>query len=100
LDLGAGFGYEAGSSNYWNTYVANQGYVGSKYSALHDGNVKVGFTLPVTKMLSVQPVVQYWFPLSSDASKTVTDATGVHGFNQNGQLKDIFMGGINLTFSF
>ncbi len=100
VDLGASFGYEAGSSNYWNTYVANKGYVGSHYSAFHDGMVKVGYTIPVTKMLSVQPVIQYWFPLSSDADKTVTDKTGVHGFNPNGQLKDIFVYGLNLTFSF
>lgn len=100
VDLGAGFGYEAGSSSFWNTYVANQGFVGSKYSAFHDGNVKVGFTIPVTKLFSVQPVAQYWFPLSGDASKTVTDLTGTHGFNPNGNLTDVFVGGVNLTFSF
>lgn len=100
VDLGAGFGYELGSSNYWDTYVADKGYVGGKYSAFHDGNVKVGFTIPVTKMFSVQPVAQYWFPLSGDAGKTVTDSTGSHGFNPNGPLTDIFVGGVNLTFSF
>ena len=96
VDLSAGFGYEAGSSNYWDTYVAGKGYVGSQYSAFHDGNVKVGHTIPVTKMLSVQPVVQYWFPLSSDASKTINGTS----FNPNGYLKDIFVYGLNLTFSF
>ena len=100
VDLGAGFGYEAGSSNFWDTYVANKGYIGSHYSAPHDGNVKVGFTVPVTKMFSVQPVLQYWFPLSCDASKIITDASGVHGFNPDGNLRDILVGGINLTFSF
>ncbi len=100
VNLGASFGYEAGSSNFWNTYVANKGFVGSHYSAFHDGMVKVGYTIPVTKLFSVQPVAQYWFPLSSDASKTVTDKSGVHGFNPNGQLKDIFVYGVNLTFSF
>ena len=100
VDLGASFGYEAGSSNYWDTYVANKGFIGSKYSAFHDGMVKVGYTIPVTKMFSVQPVVQYWFPLSSDASKTVTDKSGVHQFNPNGHLDDTFVYGLNLTFSF
>jgi len=100
LDLGTGFGYEAGSSNFWDTYVADKGYIGGKYSAFHDGNVKVGFTVPVTSKFSVQPIAQYWFPLSGDASKTVTDSSGVHGFNPNGQLRDVFVGGINLTFSF
>jgi len=100
VDLGASFGYEAGSSNYWDTYVAHRGYVGSKYSALHDGMVKVGYTIPVTKMFSIQPVAQYWFPLSSDASKTVKDSSGINQFNPNGHLDDTFVYGINLTFSF
>ena len=100
VDLGASFGYEAGSSNYWDTYVANKGYVGSKYSALHDGMTKVGLTLPVTKMLSVQPVVQYWFPLSSDASKKVIDHSGLNSYNPNGRLSETFVAGANLTFSF
>ncbi len=101
LDLGASFGYEAGSSNFWDTYNSATGlYNGQKYSAFHDGMVKVGFTIPVTKMFSVQPVAQYWFPLSSDASKTVTDASGVHQFNPNGHLDDTFVYGLNLTFSF
>ncbi len=100
LDLGASFGYEAGSSSFWDTYVANKGFVGSKYSAFHDGMVKVGYTIPVTKMFSVQPVAQYWFPLSSDASKTITDAAGVHQFNPDGHLDDTFVYGVNLTFSF
>ena len=97
LDLGASFGYEAGSSNYWDTYNSSTGlYNGNKYSAFHDGMLKVGYTIPVTKMLSVQPVVQYWFPLSSDASKI----TNGNPYNPNGQLKDIFVYGVNLTFSF
>ena len=97
VDLGASFGYEDGSSNFWNTYNTATGlYNGPKYSAFHDGMVKVGYTIPVTKMFSVQPVVQYWFPLSSDASK-ITDG---HAYNPNGQLKDIFVYGVNLTFSF
>jgi len=97
LDLGASFGYEDGSSNYWETYNSVTGlYNGNKYSAFHDGMVKVGFTIPVTKMLSVQPVVQYWFPLSGDAGKI----TNGHPYNPNGQLDDIFVYGVNLTFSF
>ena len=100
LDLGASFGYEDGSSKYWDTYVANKGFVGSKYSAFHDGMVKAGFTIPVIKMISVQPVVQYWFPLSSDASKTVADASGIHQFNPSGHLDDTFVYGINLMFNF
>ncbi len=100
VDLGAGFGYEAGDSNVWKTYVANRGYVGSNYSAFHDGHVQVGFTAPLTSKFSVQPIVQYWFPLSGDASKTITDRTGVHDFNPDGHLADKFVYGVNLNFNF
>ena len=97
VDLGASFGYEDGSSNYWDTYNSSTGlYNGNKYSAFHDGMVKVGYTIPVTKMFSVQPVAQYWFPLSSNAGKI----TNGHAYNPNGQLDDIFVYGVNLTFSF
>ena len=97
LDLGASAGYEAGSSNIWDTYNSATGlYNGNKYSAFHDGMVKSGFTIPVTKMFSVQPVVQYWFPLSSDAKKIVNG----NSFNPNGHLDDTFVYGLNLTFSF
>jgi hypothetical protein len=100
LDLGASIGYEAGSANYWNTYVANKGFVGGKYSAFHDGMVKVGYTIPVTKLFSIQPVLQYWFPLSGDASKTIKDASGINQFNPNGHLDNTFVYGLNMTFSF
>src|SRR5208283_821898 len=96
VDLGASFGYEAGSSNFWDTYVANKGYVGSTYSAFHDGMVKVGYTIPVTKLFSIQPVVQYWFPLSTDASKIVNG----NSYNPNGHLDDTFVYGLNMTFNF
>ncbi|MGD0283877.1 MAG: hypothetical protein ABSB95_16135, partial [Dissulfurispiraceae bacterium] len=64
--------------------------------AFHDGMVKAGLTIPVTKMLSAQPVIQYWFPLSSDASKKTNGIS----YNPDGYLADIFVFGLNLTFSF
>jgi hypothetical protein len=100
LDLGASVGYEAGSANYWNTYVPNMGYIGGKYSAFHDGMLKAGFTIPVTKLFSIQPVVQYWFPLSDDANKTVSDKFGINQFNPNGHLDQTVVYGLNMTFNF
>ncbi len=97
LDLGASAGYEAGSGNIWDTYNSTTKlYDGKKYSAFHDGMVKAGFTIPVTKMFSVQPVAQFWFPLSSDASKTING----NSYNPGGHLDDTFVYGLNLTFSF
>ena len=102
VDLGASFGYEAGSSNYWVTsrVSGNAITTGGKYSALHDGMVKVGLTLPLTKMFSVQPVVQYWFPLSTDANKRYYFNGSPVEYNPNGHLDETVVAGVNLTFSF
>lgn len=88
LDLGASAGYFAGDDDAFRT----EGGTGKKYRAFHDGMVKAGFTIPVAKNLSVQPVAQYWFPLSSKAKR--------HGYNPNGHLDDTFVSGINMAFSF
>jgi hypothetical protein len=97
LDLGASAGYFAGSDDYWRTYESStDDYTGKKYSAFHDGMLKAGLTIPVEKNLSVQPVVQYWFPLSSKAKKTMDG----NSYNHNGKLDDTFVTGINLSLSF
>jgi hypothetical protein len=88
VDLGASAGYLSGNDEYWRT----EGGTGKKYRAFHDGMVKAGFTLPIAKNLSVQPVAQYWFPLSNKAKR--------HGYCPNGHLDDTFVAGINLVFSF
>ncbi|RJQ15983.1 MAG: hypothetical protein C4560_10445 [Nitrospiraceae bacterium] len=97
LDLGASAGYFAGDYDYWNTYESSTGdYTGDKYSAFHDGMVKAGLTIPVAENISVQPVVQYWFPLSGKAKRTVDGAS----FNHNGKLDDTLVAGINMTLGF
>ncbi len=88
LDLGASAGYFAGDDDAFRT----EGGTGKKYRAFHDGMVKAGFTIPVAKNLSLQPVAQYWFPLSDNAKK--------HGYNPNGHIDDTFVTGLNLTFNF
>jgi hypothetical protein len=102
IDLGAGFGYEIGSSNFWDTYsTATHSYTGSKFSAPQDGHVQVGFTMPVTKIFSVQPVAQYWFPLSGDANRVVNDqGHGSFPFNPDGHLREVFVYGLNATLTF
>lgn len=97
LDLGASAGYFAGSDNYWKTYQSSTAaYTGKKYSAFHDGMVKAGFTIPIAKNVSVQPLAQYWFPLSSKAKKSVSG----NSYNPNGKLDETLVTGINLTLSF
>ena len=104
LDLGASFGYFDGQGKYWKTYdPSTGGYTGSKYKGFHDGMVKAGLTIPVTKAFAIQPMVQYWFPLSSDAKKTYgyNPETNLRiAYNPNGYVKDNFVYGIGFTYSF
>jgi hypothetical protein len=88
VDLGAAAGYLAGDCNLYKT----EGGTGPVYSAFHDGMVKVGLTIPVAKYWVVQPVVQYYFPLSEEAGRT--------GYNPCGELDQDFVYGVSATFSF
>ncbi len=97
LDLAASFGYFKGDDSYWRTYERSTGdYTGKKYSGFHDGKLQAGFTIPITKNLTVQPVLQYWFPLSNKAKRIVDS----NPYNPNGHLDDTWVTGINVTFSF
>jgi len=101
IELGASFGYMIGSSNYWKTYqydVASGGYSysGAKYSGLHDGMLKAGLTVPITKSFSIQPNVQYWYPLSHKASRTIDGIS----YNPNGKIDNSFVYGLGLTLNF
>ena len=104
LDLAASFGYEWGQSNYWQTYdTTTASYTGSKYSALHDGMVKAGLTIPVTKAFVVQPMVQYYFALSGDANRTYgTDPnSGLRiTYNPNGYVTGSLVYGVNFAYNF
>jgi hypothetical protein len=97
LDLGASASYFVGDDGYWKTYDSSTGtYTGEKYSAFHDGMVKAGFTIPLVKNFSVQPVAQYWFPLSSKAKRLIDG----NSYNPNGQIDDTFVWGVNMTVTF
>lgn len=90
VDLGAGFGY----------YHVDDS--GEKYSALHDGMVKVGLTVPVYKNVVVQPIMQYWFPLSGTSHhdhNVIIDGTSVNT-NPAGHIDNTFVYGIGLTLNF
>ncbi len=97
LDLGATFSYMWGQDNYWKTFEeSTDGYTGSKYSAFHAGMVSGGFSIPVAKNFVVQPIAQFWFPLSSKAQRTVDGSP----YNPNGNVDNTFVYGINATFTF
>jgi hypothetical protein len=97
LDLGASAGYERGTGDFWDTYQASTGnYTGSKYSAFHDGMLKAGLTIPVSKQVVIQPLLAYWFPLSNDAQRRIDG----NSFNPNGYLKDLWQGGVTVAYNF
>jgi hypothetical protein len=97
LDLMGTAGYFIGDSGYWKTYESSTGgYTGEKYQAFHDGLLSAGVTIPVGKAFSIQPVVQYWFPLSDRARKTVDG----NSYNPNGNLDKTWVVGMNLKFTF
>jgi hypothetical protein len=97
LDLGASFGYMWGDGDFWKTYErATEDYTGSKYSAFHDGMVKAALTIPVTKKVTFVPLVQYWFPLSGNASRKI----GTSSYNPNGYLGTNFVGGASINYNF
>lgn len=50
------------------------------YSAMHDGNLWAGLTIPLTPFWSVTPKVQWSFPLSSQAAENISAASfnGTH----------------------
>jgi hypothetical protein len=97
LDLGASAGYEWGQGSYWKTFEPATGArTGSKYQAFHDGKVQAGLTIPLTKKVSLVPLLQYWFPLSDDAKRH----WGSDSYNPNGYLKCLWAGGANINYSF
>ncbi|HOP85651.1 MAG TPA: hypothetical protein PLM71_11775 [Syntrophorhabdaceae bacterium] len=102
LDLSGSFGYFAGESDYWRTYDKSAGsYTGKKYKGFHDGMVKAGLSIPATKSFSIQPSIQYWFPLSSDAKKEYPTAGDIKdSYNPNGPVKYNIVYGIGFVYSF
>jgi len=90
VDLGAGFGFYD---------ITDQS---QHYSALHDGNVKVGLTIPVYKNVVIQPVVQYWFPLSGKAHHNdfITIGNNLINTNPAGHIDNTVVYGVGATLSF
>ena len=85
VDLGASFGY-------YN--IGGNGV--STYSALHDGMLKVGLTIPVAKNIVIQPMTQYWYPLSSKAHRSDPNADN----NPAAHIDNTFVFGVGATLNF
>jgi hypothetical protein len=95
LDAGASFGHLTGLTDHWDTYQAStKAYTGIKYSAFHDGKMELGFTVPVAQKLILQPLAQFWFPLSDKAREFIDG----HSYNLHGKLDNNFVYGLNLMY--
>jgi hypothetical protein len=64
--------------------------------------VKAGFTIPLSKGLIVQPVIEYWFPLSAKAGKTMgyNSAGDRISYNPDGYVGHNVVAGMNVTYVF
>lgn len=97
LDMAASAGYFMGDGDYWRTYDPDAAaYAGEQYQAMHDGMLKAGLTVPLGAGVSLQPVVQYYFPLSGDAGR-VTDGAS---HNPGGRLDDTVVYGATIILAF
>jgi hypothetical protein len=97
LDLGASFWALFGQSAFWKTYEGSTGaYTGSKFSNLLSGMLSAGVTITIVKNFSVQPTLQYWFPLSNDARKKVDGVP----YNPAGNINNTVVYGLNAMFTF
>lgn len=86
LDLGASAGCVLGDSDSYRTPDGHQ------YRAAHDGMLKVGMTVPLNQYATLQPSVQYWFPLSGEASQ--------RDHNPFGKMDSSLVAGVALVISF
>ncbi|KJU83026.1 hypothetical protein MBAV_004783 [Candidatus Magnetobacterium bavaricum] len=97
LDLGASFGHLTGVTDHWKTFdEKTNAYTDGRYSAFHDGMVQAGFTVPVTKSLILQPMTQFWYPLSADAGKAPNGTS----YNPHGKIDNTFVYGLNMMYLF
>ncbi|HTZ17454.1 MAG TPA: hypothetical protein VMB78_03355, partial [Dissulfurispiraceae bacterium] len=72
------------------------------YSALHDGMLKAGLTIPVYKNVVIQPVMQYWYPLSGKAHHDQFITVGDNLWNNNpaAHIDNTFVYGLGVTLNF
>ncbi|MBF0536650.1 MAG: hypothetical protein HQL03_00180 [Nitrospirae bacterium] len=97
LDLGASFGHLTGITDHWKTYdEKTNAYTDSRYNAFQDGQLQAGFTVPITKNLIIQPMTQFWYPLSEDAKKI----TNGKSYSPHGKVDNTFVYGLNVMYTF
>jgi hypothetical protein len=76
----------AGTVSYLNDKTAP-----GDFSDFHDGNISAGVKIPLNKYLSIKPIIQYSFPLSSAAAREITAGSlgGHSNFVYGGLIFDL-----------
>lgn len=101
LTLGAQVGYlNADNDGAYAEYDGVNNPTGNAYSGLHDGLLTASLAIPVTEHISIAPVVNYSFPLSSDAGDLIeTFSQEVANGNTHGDNSFVY-GGVTVTMAF
>jgi hypothetical protein len=99
LDLGAQVGYLAGDDKNDIQEIDSRTWSGNgnTYSEFHDGLLTASVTIPVAEYISVTPVVNYSFPLTSQSSDLIESLS----LNSGGSGDNDFVyGGITVAMAF
>jgi hypothetical protein len=90
LNLGALVGY-----NLKNKVMSYEASTGKNFNNFYNAELSASVSIPLTKQISLTPKASYSIALSSDA-KTAIGAMDVSGKDK----KNIFYGGVNISFNF
>lgn len=93
LDMAASVGYQISDTDKIVKYDKQLLPTSDKYSALHDGLISVGLTIPFGKYFSLKPMVGYSLALSEDAKNRIKGTSLSNAEN-------FFIGGLTLTGTF
>ncbi len=95
FELPAGMTLSIGASASYNieNKVMGTDSNGDEFSDFYNGEVSAAVSIPVTKAISIEPMVAYSFPLSNDAEDAI------EAISDDGD-DNILYGGITVTLSF
>lgn len=87
LNLGATVGYNADNE------IMGYDNEGDEFSDFYNGEISASLSIPIWKDFSIEPMIAYSFPLSSDAEDAIED------ISDDGD-QDIFYGGLSIALAF
>ncbi len=95
FDLPQGLSLSLGASASYNLKNEVMGYDsgGDKFNNFYNGELSASLSIPITKAISIEPMVAYSFALSNDAEDAI------EAISDDGD-SNIFYGGATITLSF